>query len=395
VKRLLAIGFAAILAVCYAGHASAKDARLAAFETAIVSVEDLGKPNPKTWSIQDRMAAYGVAGTGVAIIEKGKIVWAQGYGVLSANEAEPANAQSIFSAGSVSKLINAALILRLVQAGQINLDVDVNRYLTSWKVPESEFTRAKKVTLRMLLSHTSGFSQSGFPDFEPGEPLPTLLQTLNGQPPAKHKAVVLTYAPGTRMQYSGGGVQVSQLAVENVTGMSYGEAAQKYVFAPLGMTRSTFQNPLSAGHGNIAKAHDKTGKARALPRGYESMPELAASGLWISAEDLAIFVNALMNDRQFLSDGLRKDMLTRVPRSWHGLGPRLNGSGEKFVFHHGGANNSYQSIVEGHPTQGNGIVVLTNGEAGRALAYEIRIAVGQALGWSIRFPEDFEEPKFN
>ena len=86
-------------------------------------------------------------------------------------------------------------------------------------------------------------------------------------------------------------------------------------------------------------------------------------------------------------------MLTRQENSWHGLGPRLNGFRKTRVFHHGGANNSYQAWVEGHPTNGNGLVVLTNGAGGRALAYELRLAAERAFGWTILFPDDYAEPE--
>ena len=376
-------------------HASAPiDARIVTFETMIPALEDRADPNAPVWSISDRMGVHGVPGASVAIIQNGEVVWTQGYGTVSALSGEPVDEETVFSAGSVSKLVNAALILRLVQDGQLDLDEDINSYLTSWQVPESEFTRERNVTLRSILSHTSGFSQHGFPDFEPDETLPTILQTLNGQSPAKHDAVELFFAPGTRMQYSGGGITVSQLVIEDVTGMSYADAANEYVFRPLGMTRSTFESPLPESHGNIARAHDREGTARALPRGYESMPEQAASGLWTGAGDMAIFIQAILGDTEFLSDPLRQEMLTRMPRSWHGLGPRLNGTGETSVFHHGGANNSYQTWVEGHPAQGNGFVVLTNGAGGRMLAYELRIAAERAFDWPIHFPDDFDEPDF-
>ena len=411
-NRYIAIG---LTALCITSHAAAqvqiekptssspetatdaspiKDPRITAFETGLNDYTERQRADAQKWSIAERMAANGVPGAGVAIIENGEIIWAQGYGVLSALSDDRTDEQSVFSAGSVSKLINAALILRLVQEGHLDLDTDVNTYLASWKIPDNKYTKSRKVTLRMLLSHTSGFSQHGFPDFQPGEELPTVLQTLNGEPPAKHDAVTLLFEPGSEMKYSGGGITVSQLIVEEVTGLPYTEAAIKYVFEPLGMKRSTFANPIPEAHGNIAKAHDRKGQARALPRGYEAMPEIAASGLWVSAEDMAIFVRAILNDSDFLSDELRTDMLTRVPISWHGLGPRLNGSGDKCVFHHGGANNSYQTWIEGHPAQGNGIIVLTNGAGGRLLAYEIRVAVERAFNWSINFPDDYDEPEF-
>ncbi len=372
-----------------------QDARITGFEKSVRALKDRKNADAALWSIEDRMKAYNVPGASVAIIENGKIVHAKGYGVLSANSNTPVDDQTVFSAGSVSKVVNAALILRMVQDGILDLDQDVNTYLKSWKVPDGKYTQTNKVTLRHLLSHTSGFSQHGFPDFKPNEKLPTTVQTLNGTGPAKHRAVKLMFEPGQQMDYSGGGITVSQLVVEDVTGRSYNDVVQDYVFKPLGMKRSTFASPLPEIYGNIAKSHNKKGQAQALPRGYETMPEIAASGLWTSAHDMALFVQAILTNKTFLSPQMRQEMLSRAPRSWHGLGPRLNGEGAGQVFHHGGANDNYQSWIEGHPEQGNGFIVLTNGEAGRELGYELRIAAEKSFGWSINFPEDFATPKFD
>jgi len=365
------------------------------FESMVPKLEERDEADAKRWAIAERMAAYNVPGTAVAIIQGGEIVMATGYGHVAAGGDVAVDEHTVFSAGSVSKMVNAALILRLVQAGKVDLDVDVNRYLQQWKVPDSRHSRKAKVTLRSLLSHTSGFSQHGFGDFMPGAALPTALQTLNGESPATHGRVQLRFTPGSEMAYSGGGITVSQVLVEDVTGLDYERAAREFVFEPLGMNRSTFANPLPESHGNIAYAHDDQGRRVALPRGYESMPEIAASGLWTSAHDMALFVQALLSNDQFLGAELRADMLTRVPNSWHGLGPRLNGSGDALVFHHGGANNSYRAWVDGQVDQQNGFVVLTNGTEGRNLAYELRISAQAAFGWPIRLPEHFKQPSFD
>ena len=305
---------------------------------------------------------------------------------------------SVFSVGSVSKIANAALILRLVVEGKVDLDTDVNTYLKSWKVESNRYSRERKVTLRMILAHTAGFSQHGFGDFYPGEQLPNALQTLNGEYPAKHGPVELMFTPGTEMDYSGGGTTVSQVLVEDVTGMKYEEAAQKFVFNPLGMTRSTFANPLPASHGNIAKAHDGDGNPTALPRGYEAMPEMAASGLWTTANDLAklviAFQKSLQTDNGFIPKELAQDMMTRVNNSWHGLGPRINGEGQNKVFHHGGANNSYKAWIEGHLATGTGIVVLTNGRNGHRLYSEIRKSAEDVFNWPVDVSTSFQRPDF-
>ncbi|RFB04980.1 serine hydrolase domain-containing protein [Parvularcula marina] len=386
------------LAVTSAEPLSGDDPRIIAFETRLMDREARGNPDAARRTIEEALAIHHVPGAAVAIIEDGKIVWAKGYGTRLAGEDMPIDGETVFSAGSISKMINAGIILRMVDEGLLDLDRDVNDYLTSWKVEDSAFTAEKKVTLRMILSHTAGFSIHGFPDFEPGEELPSALQTLNGEPPAKQGPVRLIFTPGERMQYSGGGITVSQVLIEDVTGLSYPEAARKYVLDPLGMTRSTFVNPLPATHGNIARAHDRYGVPAALPRGWEAMPELAASGLWTSAEDMARFVIALEEstngEGDFLSTDLAQDMMTRVPMSWHGLGPRLNGEGETRVFHHGGANTSYRAHMEGHLASGDGIIILTNSTNGRAAWREIRKSAEEAFDWPVTAETGFEEPSF-
>lgn len=386
---LLAI---ALLTTCIAAYGDGETSDPMAFESGLRKLKQHDNPDARRWPLAKRMQAYGTPGIGVAILKADGQIDARGYGVLRAGDAEPVTKDTVFSVGSVSKVVNAALVLRLVQEGKLNLDADINEYLKRWQVPASDHANDQSITLRHLLSHTSGFSQHGFDDFQPGAELPTALDTLNGTGPAKHPPVTLLFEPGTRMKYSGGGITVIQVLIEDVTGMDYESAAQHYVFEPLGMKRSTFVNPLPGEHGNIARAHDRRGRPRAKPRGYEAMPEMAASGLWTSAQDLGVFLRALLGDESFLTPALRADMFRRETNSWHGLGPRVNGGPQRHVIHHGGANNSYRAWIEGHPETGEGIVILTNGADGREMGYEIRIELGAAFDWPIRFPADFGDP---
>lgn len=345
-------------------------------------------PRPR-WSLRARMAHYHVPGVAIAVIRDGEVVQAAGCGVRKAGAGEPIDADTVFSVGSVSKIVAAATTLRLVDAGKLSLDADVAGYLERWRVPEYA-AGSPAVTLRMLLSHTAGFNVHGFDDYAPGAPLPNLLQTLRGQPPAKNEALRLVDAPGTRMRYSGGGVQVEQLVLEDVSGRDFAGLAASEVFVPLGMRRSTFENPLPERIGNIAHAHDRDGRPAAQPRGWESFPEQAASGLWTSAADLGTFVAALLQSHRerngFLSRQVAGEMMTEVWPSLHGLGPRLLGEGRTRFFHHGGANDSYRAWIEGHLSSGNGLVVLTNGNRGGGLMMEIRNALTDALDDGINPP---------
>jgi len=340
------------------------------------------------WSLQERMTHYGVPGVAIAVIRDGKVVQAAGYGLRQAGDA--VDAQTAFSVGSVSKIITAATTLRLVADGRLDLDRDVSGYLADWRFSAHPDAPGAKVSLRMLLSHTGGFNVHGFEDYPPAAPLPSLRQTLDGAPPARSEAVRLIDPPGLRMRYSGGGVQVQQLVLESVADRPFARLAQEAVFSPLGMHRSTFEQPLAPAFGNIAHAHDRDGTPAALPRGWESFPEQAASGLWTSAQDLGTFVAALIESyrgrNDFLPRAIAQDMMTEVWPSLHGLGPRLQGEGDMRFFHHGGANDSYRAWIEGHLESGHGLVILTNGSRGGQLMMEIRNALTDALDDGINPP---------
>jgi CubicO group peptidase (beta-lactamase class C family) len=342
------------------------------------------------YTLAERMEHYGVPGVAVAVIEHGDVVYAAGFGVQQAGGSVPVDADTVFSAGSVSKIATASLILRLAAEGQIDLDANVLETVEGWSLPADADFAGTPVSLRMILSHTAGFNLHGFPDFEPGEALPSLIETLNGTGAAGNDPLRLLFEPGTGYKYSGGGYELAQLLVTETTGLDFPAAARTHLFDPLGMMRSTFANPLPEAHGNIARAHDDDGRPAALPRGYESMPEMAAAGLWTSSQDLGTLVASLIDSYRgeggALPRPLAAEMLTRVAPSEHGLGPRLSGRGEDFFFHHAGSNSSYQAWIEGHPVTGEGLVVLTNGAEGRALMGEIRNAVADTMGWAINAP---------
>lgn len=339
---------------------------------------------PQRWSVAERMRHYKVPGVAIAIVKNGEVVRAVGYGVREAGTGDRVDGDTLFSVGSISKLVTATVTLRLVAQGRLNLDQDVDDYLKRWKVPPTAATPDPKVSLRMIMSHTAGFGVHGFADYQPGEPMPTLVEVLEGAKPAKNEAVRLKHLPGMRKDYSGGGVTVEQMAIEDATGLPLAELAQAQVFTPLGMRRSTFESPLSASHGNIARAHDAKGAPAALPRGWESFAEVGASGLWTSANDLGRLLGGLIKSYQgradFLPQPLTAEMMTEVSPSPFGLGPRLGGIGIGRHFFHMGANESYLSFMEGYLETGDGFVILTNGAGGNALVSEIRNALADAVG---------------
>jgi CubicO group peptidase (beta-lactamase class C family) len=388
----------ALLATCLfaAGAARAQDSDrgnptpLSALQHGLrPTVLKAGEPLP-AWSLPERMAHHHVPGVAIAVLRGGEVVDAVGFGVREAGTHDAVDADTLFSVGSISKVITAAAALRLVDQGRIDLDRDVNAYLKSWQLPPASGIADPTVTMRMLLSHTAGLTVHGFQDYLPGETLPTLLDTLDGKPPAKNDPVRLEREPGSRGKYSGGGIMVEQQVLEDLTGRPFEAVARAQVFDPVGMRRSTFENPLSATRGNIAKAHDEKGERTALPLGWQVFPEQAASGLWTSANELGAFVGALIRSYQgrgtFLPRAIATQMMTQVSSSPHGLGPRLDGAGTTRIFHHGGANDSYHAWIEGYLETGDGFVILTNGADGYWLHNEIRNALSDALGHGVNPP---------
>jgi CubicO group peptidase (beta-lactamase class C family) len=169
------------------------------------------------WNILDRMKYYKVSGLSIAVIKDYKIDWAKGYGLADTTQKTQVTTETMFSAGSISKFLMAVTALKLVEEGKIDLDSPINNYLTSWKIAENDFTKKTPITLRMLLSHSAGTSQTSYFGFSPTEPLPTLVEVLSGAKISQTRAVVVNSEPNKEFRYSGGGSMIAQLALMDVS----------------------------------------------------------------------------------------------------------------------------------------------------------------------------------
>jgi CubicO group peptidase (beta-lactamase class C family) len=174
-------------------------------------------------SIQETMTFHHVPGISIALIEEGKIAWTKTYGVKKSGSPDPVTRDTLFQAASISKPITALGALVLVQQGLVDLDTDINHYLKRWKVPENQFTETQKVTLRRILSHSAGLTVPGFPGYETEKPLPHLVEILLGSGPANTAPVVVDTVPGSIWRYSGGGLVIVQLLIEDITGEAFEE----------------------------------------------------------------------------------------------------------------------------------------------------------------------------
>ena len=150
------------------------------------------------------MEYYKVPGVSVAFFERDHVAWARGYGYADVTQKIPVTPETLFQAASISKPVSALAALHLVEEGKLSLDEDVNAKLKSWRVPENEFTKNQKVTLRRLLTHSAGLTVHGFPGYASDEKVPTIIQMLNGERPANTPAVRVDTGAGTGiLRYSG------------------------------------------------------------------------------------------------------------------------------------------------------------------------------------------------
>jgi CubicO group peptidase (beta-lactamase class C family) len=197
----------------------------------------LGEPG---WPLTDRMRRYAVPGLQVAVLTGGELATVKGYGLADPKTQRSVTPNTLFDPGSISKAVTALAVVKLADEGRFTLDTPVNSLLRTWKLPENEFTRKTPVTLRHLLTHTAGTTVRGMWGYLEKDPKPTVLQILDGLPPATNGAVRVTAEPGKAWSYSGGGYVVLQQMLEDVQNKPFTEIMQETVFKPLCMTRSSF-----------------------------------------------------------------------------------------------------------------------------------------------------------
>ncbi|MBN2432900.1 MAG: beta-lactamase family protein [Acidobacteria bacterium] len=392
-RRMLAAGafFALLAGAGCAPEAPAGPAeRIRAVETGLrPELYIAGEPVP-AMTLRDRMAHYAVPGVSVAVIRDGEIDWAQGYGVRTAGRDEPVTADTLFQAASISKPVAALGALRLVAAGRLGLDEPVNGRLVSWQVPDNELTAREPVTLRRLLTHSAGLTVHGFPGYAVTAPRPTVVQLLDGQPPANTAPVRVDILPGAQWRYSGGGYVVMQQLVADVTGQSFADYMQAAVLDPLGMTGSTYAQPLPpAGAARAATAHRADGQA--VDGRWHVYPELAAAGLWTTAADLCRFAlgvsaAAAGETEHILPADLARRMLEPGIGQW-GLGPGIQGAGADRTFHHGGANEGFRCTLVCAADGRRGAAIMTNSDAGGPLMEEILRGIAHIYGWPDHQPQ--------
>jgi CubicO group peptidase (beta-lactamase class C family) len=325
-----------------------------------------------------------VPGAAIALIRHGEVVWTEGFGWANVAGKIRATPETIFNVGSISKTPTAWAVMQLVQQGKIGLDQPIDTYLTRWHLPPSAFD-SKQVTVRRLLSHTSGISNHDYHGWDPASPLPPIEDSLAGKTGTGQVQIV--YQPGSEHRYSGANYAILELLLEEKSGQLFEDYMQSHIFRPLHMDHTRYGLP-SADKDLLATAYDSLGKPLPILR-YN---ELAAAGLTTNVRDLALFAAAGLSagkageqGRGVLTPNTVQQMETAIPGTkWadmdpfgpdpqYGLGYTVRPS--QFAGHtgvgHGGSNNGWESLIQIIPETNDGIVIMTNSSNGSAVVASV------------------------
>lgn len=270
----------------------------------------------------------------------------------------------IFPMASVSKWVTAWGVLNLVEEGVLDLDEPVDRYLTRWNLPESDYDNSG-VTIRTLLSHTSGLVDGlGYAGFGPGEEVQSIEASLTqaDDAPWSEGRAVVGLEPGTQYRYSGAAYTILQLVIEEVSGRSFQDYMTDEILLPLGMNHSTFEWPDSTSWTRVNRFDENDN-----PFAYRRFTALAAASLQTSTADMERFVLANFGPNEVLSTSTLEMMY--APHAFvhetgiHALGPTIfarNGDGD--VIHgHDGSGDLVNTAVRINRNRGEGIIVFETG----------------------------------
>lgn len=254
-----------------------------------------------------RAITTGTAGSAtIAIMDAGRLVYAEGFGMADRENSIAVDRNTVFNIGSVSKLFAATSIMLLVDEGKIELDKPVTAYLPEFTMADERY---RDITVRMLLSHSSGLPGSTFWNNLGSE----YNQSIHEELLASLSLSALKHRPGELATYCNDGFTLVEIIVANVTGKSYADFLVERIFEPLDM------NHTSIGVGRIpegmtpAKYYRPDGKSEPL----EVVSLLASGGVSSTAEDLCKFADSFGSDSAILSAQSRTEMLKLQPSEVH------------------------------------------------------------------------------
>lgn len=336
------------------------------------------------WNLEQQMKKYNVSGLSIAVIHNYEIDWAKGYGSNGSKEFPNVTKQTVFQAASMSKFVNAVALMTLAQSNKIDLDEDINNYLTSWKFSSNDNVGNEPVTIRQLLSHTAGLSTHGFNGYKTSNKLPSIIEILEGKNPANSDKVEQIQQSNKNFKYSGGGTIISQLILSDITNSSYEYYVNENIFRPLGMSNSFYSIEFERYPKDIAFGHKGNGKT--LKNYYNFYPESAAAGLWTTPTDLAKLIidiqRSLKNEpSQILSLQSTKELIKpTLNKSNSALGVFTQKEGGDLYLQHSGSNRGFRGKFFFGADKGDGLVIMVNG-TNTEIIEEIIRSVTSVYNW--------------
>jgi CubicO group peptidase (beta-lactamase class C family) len=248
-----------------------------------------------------QLKEHDIAGAAVSIVKDGQILFARGYGYADVEKKKPVSPQeTLFRPGSVSKLFTWTAVMQMFEQGKLNLDADVNTYL-DFKIPDAF---DKPITLKNILTHTPGFEEQIKDLFVPGSASPDLGQYLKTHIPKR------IFPPGKVPAYSNYATALAGYIVERVSGQPFTDYIDQNIFKPLGMTHSTFAQPLPSNLAPLMSNGYRKGSDG--PQAFEMVGAFPAGSLSSSATDMAHFMLAHLQDGQLAGNKILTPETTRL-----------------------------------------------------------------------------------
>ena len=309
------------------------------------------------------MEELNIPGAAVVVVKDGEILFSEGYGFADLERQIPVDpAQTVMRVGSVSKLFTATAAMQLVEQGLLDLNTDVNVYLTALQIPQDY---SEPVTLHQLLTHTAGFEDRFIGTIAPSpEELLPLGEYLEANVPKR------VLEPGSVHSYSNYSFALAGQLVEEVTGTPFSQYVDENILQPLGMSRSTFEQPLPPELAKDFAVGYFVTDGTYEPGDFVYLQEPPEGAMSSTAEDMARFMIAhLQNGRYEDVRILEEDTARQMHEQQFTHDPQLPGLGysfkERFVngerlIGHGGDIGTYSSQMILHPEDDLGLFVVYN-----------------------------------
>ncbi|MEQ1558738.1 MAG: serine hydrolase domain-containing protein, partial [Methyloglobulus sp.] len=312
-----------------------------------------------TWLIEDQMAGQEVEGLSIAVVDDQHVVWAQGFGYADTANKTPATPETIYRAGSISKLFTDTLVMQLAGQGKLDIDKPLQTYLPDFSI-KSRFTNAAPITPRNIMTHHSGLPG------DVGRGMWTKNPAPFNQLVSQLKDEYVAYAPNTIWSYSNLGITLLGAMLQETTGEDFNHYAERQLLKPLGMNRAAFSSGIEGKF--AAKAYKNHEEKREVPLRDTPAGGLNANVLDMSQFMKMVFADGKANGRQILKPETLKEMLRPQNKAVAldagfqiGLGWMLrNNQSIGTIAEHGGATLYHRSQLSVLPQHKLGVIVSTN-----------------------------------